>query len=316
MTETVGVVVPTRDRRPILAATLRSILGQRDVEVRVVVVDDGSTDGTPEWVRTLDARVEVITHEQPTGAAASRNDGVALVEASWVAFCDDDDLWAPTKLARQLEQLRNSGARWCCAGAVCVDAQLRVTESQRLAAGGDLAADLLVENVVPGGGSGVLADTALVREVGAFATDLPSSEDWDLWIRLAATGPVAVADEPLVAYRVWSGGKSRRIERMEAAYDAIQHRHRELAARLGVDGDRRRHQRFLAKQALRNGDRVGAARRYQRSGSSARAAAALVAPALLDRVGSRRQREVVPETWARAADEWLAPHREELAGVR
>lgn len=316
MTAPVTVVVPTRDRRMLLAATLTSILSQRAVDVRVVVVDDGSNDGTPAFARSLDARIEVIGHATSTGAARARNDGLARVDTPWVAFCDDDDLWAPTKLAAQLAALASApSARWSCTGAVCVDGDLRVVEEQRMAAGADVLARLLVANEVPGGGSSVLVATDLVRAVGGFAEDLPSSEDWELWIRLAERSPVAVVDEPLVAYRVWSGGKSRRVDRMEAAFDEIQHRHRALADRAGVRGDRRAHQRYLAKQALRAGDRVGAARRFVRGGSPRRAATAMVAPGLLERVGTSRARRAVTTEWATSAEQWLARIQSEVVDV-
>lgn len=312
MSGAVTVVVPTKDRHAVLDQTLRSVLGQVGVEVRVVVVDDGSA----EPVVCSDPRVEVVRHDATCGAAASRNGGLARVETDWVAFCDDDDLWAPTKLARQLDVLAaDPEAGWCCTGAVCVDGELAVLDDQRVEAGGDLVKRLLTSNVIPGGGSAVLARTALVRDVGAFDEDQPSSEDWDLWIRLAGASPLAVVDEPLVAYRIWPAGKSRQVERMEAGFDAIQDRYRALAQQLGVRGDRARHQRYLAKQALRAGDRLGAARRFAGIGRYERAAFALVAPRLMDRVGSGRMRDAVPARWAAAAESWLAPLRVEVTGA-
>src|SRR5207253_9169698 len=138
------------------------------------------------------------------------------VATDWVAFCDDDDVWAPTKLRSQLDALAEaSGAVWCCTGAVCVDQGLRVLDAQRMEHGGDVLARLLRSNEVPGGGSAVLARTETVRAAGGFAEEQRSSEDWDMWIRLAHAGPLAVVDEPLVGYRIWPGGKSRQVERME-----------------------------------------------------------------------------------------------------
>src|SRR5438128_8506232 len=101
MSNDVTVVVPTKDRRQVLDVALRSILAQEGVDVRVVVVDDGSSDGTAAWLADLDPRVEVVRHDTPTGAAAARNDGLDRVTTDWGAFCDDDDVWAPTKLAKQ-----------------------------------------------------------------------------------------------------------------------------------------------------------------------------------------------------------------------
>jgi glycosyltransferase involved in cell wall biosynthesis len=313
MTAPVTVVVPTKDRRSVLAVAVRSILAQRDVDVRVVVVDDGSSDDTAAWASTVDPRVEVVRHDAPMGAPTARNDGVARATTELVAFCDDDDVWAPTKLASQLRAMAaTEGARWCCTGAVCVDDQLEIIDAQRLERGGDVLATVLTENLIPGGGSSVLAHTSLVVEAGGFTVGQPASEDWDLWIRLAARSPLAVVDEPLVGYRVWAGGKSRQVDRMEAAFDVIQARYGDLAAERGVRGDRRAHQRFLAKQALRAGDRRGAARRFARAGRYDRAALALVAPGVMNRVGDERMRRAVDDGWSSAAEVWLEPLRAEL----
>lgn len=306
----VTVVVPTKDRRGLLAHTLRSVLGQEQVDVRVVVVDDGSADDTATWAAAMDDRVEVVRHDASRGAASSRNAGIARVETEWVAFCDDDDLWAPSKLRRQLDALAAMPeAAWCCTGAVAVGPDLEIVADQRLGRSGDVLPLLLVSNDIPGGGSSVLARTERVRAAGGFAEDLPASEDWELWIRLAARSPLAVVDEPLVAYRVWPGGKSRHVARMEAAFDAITSRHAPLAERCRVSPDRRAHQRFLAKQALGAGDRIGAARRFLGAGMADRAALALVAPRLLDRVGTARMRAAVDPTWRGVAEDWLGPLR-------
>src|SRR6266508_5738391 len=123
----VTVVIPTHDRCALLALTLRSVLWQRDVELEVVVVDDGSSDDTAAMVAGLgDARVRLVRHPTALGVSAARNRGIAEARGAWVAFLDDDDLWAPDKLARQLQAARGTGRAWAYAGAVSVDHQLRI----------------------------------------------------------------------------------------------------------------------------------------------------------------------------------------------
>jgi glycosyltransferase involved in cell wall biosynthesis len=316
MNPDVTVVVPTRNRAEVLRVTLGSILRQRDVELRVVVVDEASTDETPEMLERLsDPRLEVVRHRRPHGVAAARNTGLGRVRTPWVAFCDDDDLWAPGKLTAQLELL-DDDHRWCCGASVLVDEQLRVIDHQR-AISGDVLDELLRANTVPGGGSGVVVDADLVREVGGFAEELRNSEDWDLWIRLAEQSPIAGVDRPLVAYRIWPGSKSRDMSRMEAAYEAITARHRELAERRGVTPDPWNHQRYLARQQVRSGRRLAAARGYTRVARNGgdprqwvRAAAAMVSPGVMDRIGTERAARRVPPCWRHEAETWLAelPH--------
>src|SRR4051794_32636077 len=105
MTGAVTVVIPTHDRAALVPRAVRSALAQRDVELEVIVVDDGSRDATREVLGALaadGANVTVVRHDAPRGVATARNAGVERAAKPWVAFLDDDDVWAPTKLACQL----------------------------------------------------------------------------------------------------------------------------------------------------------------------------------------------------------------------
>ncbi len=93
-------MIPTHNRRHLLPRTLDSVLGQVGVDLEVIVVDEASRDGTAAYLHELDDdRVRVVRHEQPKGTARARNAGIGLAAGRYVAFCDDDDLWAPDKLA-------------------------------------------------------------------------------------------------------------------------------------------------------------------------------------------------------------------------
>jgi glycosyltransferase involved in cell wall biosynthesis len=307
----VSVVVPTCNRVDVLALTVHSILAQRDVELELIVIDEASTDDTPGYLASLGDRVRVVRHDTRVGAAGARNAGLALADAHYVAFCDDDDLWAPTKLAAQLRALAAGTARWCAVGSVMINNEFRMVDHQRPPPAGDVLLPLLRHNGIPGGGSGVLAETALVREAGGFWDELRNAEDWELWIRLAARARVAVVDVPLVAYRIWPGSKSRDANRMDAAHRAIRDRHAAAADSLGVTADEVAIGRHLAKQHLRNGERVAAARRFLELGRHSRrvhlvrAAMALTAPATMDRIGSGRAQRAIPPEWRAAAESWL-----------
>ena len=117
MTE-VSVIIPTRNRSKLLELSLRSVLWQRSVDFETIVVDDGSTDDTPRMLRSLGDRIRVFRHERSQGVSAARNRGIAEARGEWVAFLDDDDLWAPDKLELQLQALRRDDRRWAYAGAV------------------------------------------------------------------------------------------------------------------------------------------------------------------------------------------------------
>ena len=99
--------------------TLRSVLTQRDVDVEVIVVDEASTDERLRCSpRLADARIRVIRHETPRGVASARNRGAADARGEWLAFVDDDDLWAPDKLVRQLDAAEAVGRHWVYTGCV------------------------------------------------------------------------------------------------------------------------------------------------------------------------------------------------------
>jgi glycosyltransferase involved in cell wall biosynthesis len=201
----VCVVVPTHNRGRLLAQTLRTVLWQRDVDLEVVVVDDGSRD--PEVAAQVvadlaDDRVQLVRNPVPTGVSAARNRGIDAARGSWVAFCDDDDLWAPDKLALQLAAARDTGRGWVYCGAVKIDLEQRVIGGLPPPTPEDVMARLWRVNPIPGGCSGVLVSTAVLREAGGFDRELVNLADWDLWMRLGATGPAASVPRPLVGYRI------------------------------------------------------------------------------------------------------------------
>jgi glycosyltransferase involved in cell wall biosynthesis len=244
----VSVVVPTHDRRRLLLQTLRSILRQRGVDFEVIVVDDGSTDGTAEMVARLrDARVRVVRHDTPRGVAVARNRGIAEAAGAWLAFCDDDDLWAPDKLARQLQAAHQTGRSWVYTGEVRIDLRQRIVGGTHPPPPPErVAARLPHWNLVPGGCSGVIASTAALATAGRFDARLRNLADWDLWIRLARTSPPAWVPSLLVGYRLHGGSASRDTASILAEADMLDRRD-------GVAVDRGDLEHYLGVLCLRSG---------------------------------------------------------------
>lgn len=301
----VSVVVPTRNRQALLARTLQQVLRQRDVrDVQVIVVDEGSSDGTAEYLRGLQMTspsVEVVSHPEPRGLPAARNAGLERARAPWVAFCDDDDLWSPGKLAAQVATLSaNPDAQWCCVGAVSIDLDERLLSAHRPLPPPDLVTELRRQNEVPGGGSGVLAASRLLRELGGFNESLKAAEDWDMWLRLSQRSPVCVVDRPLVGYRVAAGSMSHEATRMHAS----------LSAFSGLWGDQTEHlrSRFLARQALTSGARRDAFRLFLASARETRQAQDVVGAVTALTAGSaynQLRAWRIPAAYRREATQWL-----------
>jgi glycosyltransferase involved in cell wall biosynthesis len=246
----ISVVIPTRDRPLLLERAVASVLAQVGVDVEVVVVDDGSA--VPVELRG-DARVRIVRRGHPDGPATARNAGLAEVSEPWVAFLDDDDLWAPDKLALQLQALVAApDAGWVATGATLADAALVPVRAFPPPS----VPDFRRRNRLIAGASSVLARTALVRDLGGFDPAFAVLEDWDLWIRLAAAAPLAVVDRPLVTYVRVAGGRSHDAVAIDEALPRLVSKHGL------VELDRRWALLYSGEMHQRAGHRRSAAHRY------------------------------------------------------
>ena len=197
----VSVVIPTRNRLPWLMRTLASVRRQQGLAVEVVVVDDGSTDGTADAVAQLeDPHIRLVRNPRSLGLAGARNAGIRATVGEWIAFLDDDDLWSPLKLKVQVRAASASAALWCYSAAATVDVQGRILHIADPPEPGSLTARLRGWNVIPAGASNVVVRADLLQFVGHFDEQFRHFADWDLWIRLAAAAPPATVPEVLVAY--------------------------------------------------------------------------------------------------------------------
>jgi glycosyltransferase involved in cell wall biosynthesis len=312
----VTVVVPTRNRAVLLGQALASALRQRGVELEVVVVDDGSADATAQVVAGLgDRRLRLVRHDQPQGVSAARNRGIAEARGAWVAFLDDDDLWAPDKLASQLAAAAGERRTWAVAGAVSIDDRLRVLTGEPPLPPERITADLARYNSVPAGASNVVARADLLVSTGGFDPGLRHMADWDLWIRLGRSGPPATLPRPLLAYRL-----HRTNATMDTAFDPREPlaEFDAIVERYGIPADRVAVDRWIAWTCLRAGRRGAALRAYLRAArggdpkSLVRAAIGLLHPAVGRRIYYRPfLRHGQDEAWLGEARSWLR----ELASV-
>jgi glycosyltransferase involved in cell wall biosynthesis len=238
------------------------VLGQQGVTVELIVVDDASTDETLSILgRLRDERVRVVRLEEQHGVSRARNIGIALASAPWVAFLDDDDLWAPQKLRRQLDAAEAAKADFVCGAAVVVDEENAIVRYGHAPDRATLARDLLVRNVVPGGCSNVIARTSLVTRLGGFDPRLTQLADRDLWIRLAQSGRFAACDEIVVAYLL-HGGNMRQQRDLDgiAELEYLLEKHKDARKRHHVKAGRGGGYRYFARAQLDAGRRFRAAR--------------------------------------------------------
>ncbi len=267
MNPDLSVIIPTYNRRAMVREAIESVLAQTVAPFELIVVDDGSSDGTIEDLALLgdSIRLERIANQGP---AAARNRGVAIAQAPLIAFLDSDDLWSPTKLERQLEFMRENPA---CEISQCDEIWIR--NGRRVNPGvrhRKRAGDFFVESlrtclVSP---SAVLMRKRLFDSVGGFDEDMCAAEDYDLWLRILIDNEVGLLDEPLVTRR---GGYLDQLSATTPAIDRF--RILALTKLLGddrLDSERRAATtevlaekcRIYAAGLLRRG-RIDAARLYE-----------------------------------------------------
>jgi|tagenome__1003787_1003787.scaffolds.fasta_scaffold20983870_3 glycosyltransferase involved in cell wall biosynthesis len=263
----VSVVIPTHERWPQMRTTLDGALGQVDVEHEVIVVDDCSADGTAAGLASIsDPRLRVLRHERNRGVAAARNTGIEAARHDWVAFLDDDDLWAPHKLRMQVDAAEAADAVLAYSSALVVNDRYELMAVREAPAAAELAAKMIPGNSLPAGASNVLARADVVRELGGFDQSLHQLADWDMWLRLLEKGRAAACEEPLLAYVYHQQSMLITDERsLVDEFDYLAEKHRPLSERYGVEFDRPGLARWMAWGASRSGHRFKAAGGYLRA---------------------------------------------------
>ena len=202
MTPEVSVIIPAYNRCAMLLEAIASVLAQSAPAFELIVIDDGSTDGTSENERlrrmSETIRIERIDHRGP---AAARNRGVALARAPLIAFLDSDDLWSPTKLERQLAFMRdNPGCAISQTSEIWIRNGRRVNPAHRhRKRAGDIFIDSLRTCLI--GMSSVMIRAELFRSSGGFDEHMTAAEDYDLWLRILIDHEAGLLDEPLVTRR-------------------------------------------------------------------------------------------------------------------
>jgi glycosyltransferase involved in cell wall biosynthesis len=268
----VSVIVPTRDRWHILSrCALPAARLQEGISLELIVVDDGSTDQTPAGLAALDDdRVRILRNERSLGVSAARNLGIDAARGEWLAFLDDDDVWAPRKLREQVDRAHELGTGWVLSGAVTIDRERRPRAYKSVPETDDLHDLLRKGNVVPGGCSNVIVRADLVRRVGGFDHELSMLADWDLWLRLARTGTGARCEALHVGYLEHEGNMARRHPR------AIERESKHVAEKYRGDPDtaidRLAAVRWVAWIDFWSGHRARAGRLLLRAGLEERSA--------------------------------------------
>ena len=263
------VVIPVHVReRTLFEHALPSALRQQGVDIEVVVVCDGSPDALVRRVETYpDRRVTMIRHPTACGVARARNAGIEAATTEWVAILDDDDLWAPTKVAEQIAAAEHVGAGFAYSAAVIVDDRFRIKSLTPAPDPDTLLVDLLATNVIPGGGSNIIARRDLLQAVGGFDTRLWYMSDWEVAIALADVSTGAAVDSPLVAWVRHEGATAPTSAKAQQDIAHLRAKHGELSRLYDVRFDEATTLFWVGNSELetgRPGHRLRAARAFAR----------------------------------------------------
>jgi glycosyltransferase involved in cell wall biosynthesis len=233
----ISVVIPTHNRERLLIEALESVRAQDVRPIEIVVVDDGSTDGTVAAVNRWrlehpDAELALtLLAQENRGGNAARNAGVRAATGDIVAFLDSDDTWRPDKLRKQRDRLAADtalGAVYC--GLVEVDAGgADVGEAPtRDYPEGRLFPEILVRDMTAPTSCFMLNKTVF-DVVGYFDESLEARQDWDMWIRVAQAFPIGAVPERLVQFRRHEGERTTSDPAREIrAYRSMRKKYREL----------------------------------------------------------------------------------------
>lgn len=206
MTPLISVIISTFNRKDLVLEAITSVLAQEPKNYEIIVVDDGSTDGTADFLTSLKLPIEIISQEN-SGVANARNRGIKEARGQYLAFLDSDDLWLPGILKTQLEYLSSHPN----APLVYVDQHIEI-KGKRIKATRFTMKNFTHEEMskfdlptfarsYPIHISSVMARSNLFREVGYFNENLKMHEDTDMWNRISEKYNIGYIKAPLVIFR-------------------------------------------------------------------------------------------------------------------
>ncbi len=194
---TVSVIIPTFNRCDLTSRAVTSVLKQTRSPDEILIIDDGSTDGTYEKIPHQFRETRFITQEHQ-GVSAARNRGIREARGDWLAFLDSDDEWLPRKLEAQLRSLEEAPSfKVCHTNEIWIRRGRRVNPMKKHEKhGGHIFRYCLPLCVISP--SSVIVHKSVLERVGGFDESLPVCEDYDMWLRITPLYPVLYLEEALV----------------------------------------------------------------------------------------------------------------------
>ncbi len=193
----ISVIIPTYNRRHTLERAIDSVLSQTFKPFEIIIVDDGSEDGTRNWLQEAYPSIKYI-YQPNNGVSSARNKGIRSSRGSWIALLDSDDEWMPEKLEDQVIFINeNPGSLFCHTNEIWIRNGVRVNQMKKHKKyGGDIFKYCLdMCRISP---SSSLIKKEVFEDVGLFDESLTVCEDYDLWLRITANYTILFLDRPLI----------------------------------------------------------------------------------------------------------------------
>lgn len=257
---TVSVVVPSYNRRKEVTQAVESVLNQTYDELEVVVVDDGSNDGTKDIIRGIsDDRVTLIEHEANRGVSAARNTGIMNTSGEYIAFLDSDDYWEKNKIEKQVRKIKSLPDEYVgiyCAVKKSRPVIERLFPEPKMKSGGDKLIPEVLNMTVPiHPGSTLMIRRSCLSDTGNFDTDMDRHEDIEFVYRILKNYKIEFVREELVQLGETGYPSPEKLERdkkklIEKVSDGLSNYY-DLHSLV------RRHMFLLSKEIIRSGDIVG-----------------------------------------------------------
>lgn len=200
----VSIIVTTKNRLNLLKETIESIKNQTYSNTELIIVDDGSTDGTKEFFQSSNELIYIyIEPKNSKGGNYARNIGIKKSKGEFIAFCDDDDIWHPTKIEKQLQVISsnpNIGLVYCglIYHLISKDKDLSIYKYPNKHIQGDISKKVLY--TIPCVTSTILTKRSILEQVGLFDENLRFWQEYELTIRIAQISEIRFINECLITY--------------------------------------------------------------------------------------------------------------------
>jgi len=195
----ISVIIPTYNRKKYIKRAMDSVIRQSYKPFEIIVIDDGSTDGTYELIKQSYSSSEISLEKQiNNGVSSARNKGVKLANGDWIAFLDSDDEWFENKLELQVREIKKSKNFMIChTNEIWIRNGIRVNQMKKHQKYGGSIFEKCLDmcRISP---SSVMIHRRIFDEIGLFDEDLIICEDYDLWLRISSKYPVLYLDSMLI----------------------------------------------------------------------------------------------------------------------